>query len=143
MVLYCYNYPMNKYQTISQFMADQPSDIRSQIELLRKIILAAEPSLEEGIKWNAPSFSYQGQDRLTFNVMNKFARVGLVLHRGAAQKEDKTAKPVIDGNGLVDWKSNIRGLIIFDDLKDIQAKQTQVTTIIQDWIKPERPIFQK
>jgi uncharacterized protein YdhG (YjbR/CyaY superfamily) len=56
-----------------------------QIDMLRSIILSVEPKLQEHIKWNAPSYVLNGEDRITFNLMNKESLVKLILHMGATR----------------------------------------------------------
>ncbi len=126
---------MHKYQTISDFLQDQNSEKLEQINLVRKLILNSEPTLEENIKWNAPNYVFKGEDRITFNVINKENKVKLILHMGASKKEDKKSKPVLSNDyGIVDWKSNIRGSISFDNLEDIKTKADSLTKIVPDWL---------
>lgn len=62
---------MQKYKTIDEFLSDLDAAKRQQVDILRELILKAEPKLEEHIKWNAPSYVLDGEDRITFNLMNK------------------------------------------------------------------------
>lgn len=93
------------------------------------------PTLQEHIKWNAPSYVINGEDRITFNLMNKEGLVKLVFHMGATRKEDKKAEPVMnDKSGLIEGNSNIRGMLIFQDLQDIQAKREEISKIVKQWL---------
>ena len=48
----------------------------------------------------------------------------LVLHMGTARAEDRKAPPVLDDPaGLVAWSSDIRGLLTFADLPDLEARR--------------------
>lgn len=126
---------MNKYTTIEEFLADQDESKREQIELLRSIIKNAHPHLTEHIKWNAPSYVLDGEDRVTFNLMNKEGVVKLILHMGATRKEDKKGVPVLsDDKGLVSWQSDIRGMLSFTDVADIKAKRAGIADILVRWL---------
>lgn len=126
---------MQKYKTIEAFIDDLDEGKRVQVETLRGLILSVEPKLEEHIKWNAPSYTYKGEDRITFNLLNKEGTVNLVLHMGALRKEDKKAAPILsDTTGMIVWSSDIRGMIRFDSLEDIRSKSEQLRTIIQQWL---------
>jgi uncharacterized protein YdhG (YjbR/CyaY superfamily) len=126
---------MNKYKTLEEFYNDQPEDRLKQIILVREVIMAAEPSLRETLKWNAPNYTYKGEDRITFNVMNKQNKVKIVIHMGATKKENKSIKPILtDAYGLIEWNSNIRGTIDFDDLNDVQSKQELLKKVITGWL---------
>jgi hypothetical protein len=126
---------MQRYKTIDEFLNDLNDNIRIQIDLLRRVILEAEPLLEEHIKWNAPSYVWKGEDRITFNVMNKERKVKLVFHMGPTRKEDKSAPPIIeDKSKLIQWSSDIRGMITFNDMEDISEKHIQLKKIIKNWL---------
>ena len=62
---------MQKYKTFEEFLDDLSEEKRAQVDLLRDLILKTEPKLDEHIKWNAPSHVLDGEDRITFNFMNK------------------------------------------------------------------------
>ncbi len=126
---------MQKYKTVEEFLNDLKADKRLQVNTLRDIILKTEPTLEEHIKWNAPSYILGGEDRITFNLMNKQGVVKLVLHMGATRKEDKKGAPIMqDDSGLIEWSSDIRGMISFDDIDDINSKQSSLNNILKLWL---------
>jgi hypothetical protein len=110
-------------------------DKRAQVEALQRIIKSAHTGLVEHVKWNSPSYMVDGEDRITFNLQNKEGVVRLVLHMGATKPEDKKGAPVMtDDSNLISWQSDIRGMLSFTDLKDIQAKQKQVSDIVVRWL---------
>jgi len=126
---------MQKYKTIEEFLNGLSDDKRQQVDALRDLILKSEPKLDEHIKWNAPSYVLKGEDRITFNLMNKQEVVKLVLHMGATRKEDKKGAPVMrDDNGLIEWSSDIRGMITFATIEDINSNLTSLKKIIKDWL---------
>lgn len=47
---------MNKYTTIDEFLDDLSPDKKEQVLELRGYIQKADLSLDEHIKWNAPSY---------------------------------------------------------------------------------------
>ena len=102
---------------------------------MRAIVHDSDPGLVEGIKWNAPSWSHDGADRITVNTMNKARQVMLVLHMGAGRPEDRSAPPVLeDTDGLVAWSSDIRGVVAFTDLADVEAKAPALRAVLQRWL---------
>jgi len=126
---------MQKYTTLTDFFHDLNDDKRLQVEALRDLILKTEPRLEERIKWNAPSYALDGEDRITFNLMNKQGVVKLVLHMGTSRKEDKKGTPVMkDESGLVEWSSDIRGMLSFENVEDINSKRELLKTILKNWL---------
>ena len=126
---------MQKYKTVEEFLDDLSSGKRLQVDALRGLILGAEDKLEERIKWNAPSYALDGEDRITFNIMNKQGVVKLVFHMGATKKEDKKGSPILqDDSGLIEWNSDIRGTITFTTINDVDANVDALTQIIKDWL---------
>lgn len=133
--VFCYYESMQKYKTVEEFLNDLNEDKRSQVDTLRDLILNTEPQLKEHIKWNAPSYVHDGEDRITFNLMNKQGAVKLVLHMGATRKEDKKGVPIMqDDSGLIEWSSNIRGMITFKSIDDVTSNRVALKKIITDWL---------
>jgi uncharacterized protein YdeI (YjbR/CyaY-like superfamily) len=126
---------MQKYKTVEEFLNGLYSGKREQVDLLRSIILDCG-DLEEHIKWNAPSYVLDGEDRITFNLMNKQQVVKLVFHMGATRKEDKKGSPVMsDESGLIEWSSDIRGMITFTNIEDVTSNLASLKKIIKDWLQ--------
>lgn len=126
---------MNKYKTLEDFFTDQDPEKLKIIMEVREVILAADPSLEETLKWNAPNYIFNGEDRITFNVINKQNKVKVVIHMGPARKENKKGSPILSNDqGLVEWNSDIRGTIIFEDIHDVNTKSTRLQKLFRDWL---------
>lgn len=126
---------MQKYSTTDEFLDDLSDDKRAIVNVLRDLILNTEPRLEEHLKWNAPSYALDGDDRITFNLMNKQGVVKLVLHMGATVKEDKMALPIIvNDSGLVEWVSDIRGMITLGSMNEVTAQQKNLKNLIKEWL---------
>lgn len=126
---------MQKYKTVNDFLNDLDADKRKIVDILRKLILETEPRLEEHIKWNAPSYVFDGEDRITFNLMNKRGVVRLVFHMGAARKENRNGSPVMkDSSGLIEWNSDIRGMVSFDGLEEVNSSKSSLKDIITNWL---------
>lgn len=126
---------MQKYKTLKEFFNDLDDEKRLQVETLRERILKVAPQLEERIKWNAPSYALDDDDRITFNLVNKQGAVKLVLHMGTTRKENKKGDPVMeDKSGLIEWSSDIRGIVTFADIEDIKLKSTQLRTVLEKWL---------
>ena len=129
---------VQKFKTVAEFMSSLDENKKSQVELLRNIIFSFHPNVTEHIKWNAPSYVLEGEDRVTFNLINKENVVKLIIHMGATQKEEKKAKPILsDDAGIVEWNSNIRGTLSFSSKEDIKFKAERVQTLLQKWLSIE------
>ena len=126
---------MQKFNTVDEFLDSLDEDKKAQVLKLREWILSCSSGLTEHIKWNAPSYVYEGEDRITFSLLNKQNVVKLVLRMGATRKEDKKGKPVLnDKFSLIEWASNIRGYITFTDLDDVVSREKAVKQLIIEWL---------
>jgi hypothetical protein len=85
------------------------------------------------VKWNAPSFRYAGVDRVTFRLQPG-DRLQLVLHRGAAVRDDAAGFRFEDPSGLLEWVAADRAVISFRDLADVTAKLPAVVDVVRRWV---------
>ena len=135
LVAFYYDECMQKYKTVEEFLSDLNEDKRLQVDSLRDLIFNTVPQLTEYIKWNAPSYVLDGEDRITFNLMNKQGVVKLVFHMGATRREDKKGVPIMrDDSGLIEWSSDIRGMITFNSIDEITSNTVALKKIIMDWL---------
>lgn len=101
---------------------------------VRALILAVEPELKEGVKWNSPSYAWNGEDRITFNLATA-DRVRLVFHAGATRKEDKKGAPLfVDDTGLLQWQSDIRAIASFHDVEHVQTHAVEIQKLVRKWL---------
>lgn len=112
--------------------SDHP--LRTTIMFLRTSILALPLPLGEHVKWNAPSYTYEGEDRVTFNL-RRVDRVQLVLHRGAAVRDDVDTFVFADPSGLFAPITADRGTVAFTDLEDARAQQERFDALLLAWLQ--------
>jgi hypothetical protein len=116
-----------KDQAVAEFIEQLEPTLRKPVEQLRKAILSASPTIEEGIKWNVPSF------RTTewFATFHLRGGVKLILHLGARTK--KTKKVEVDSE-LLQWLGKERAMITFADAQDVKTKLPALKRLIKEWI---------
>jgi hypothetical protein len=122
-------------QQVVEFLNNLEHPLKQEIEEVRSIILSANQEFTEHIKWKAPSFCINKEDRITFNLQgNGFFR--LIFHCGAKVKEQAGKGRLIDDTtGLLDWAANDRAIIKFTDMNDVQAKKDKLVDVIIKWIE--------
>ena len=102
--------------------------------MLFRSILHAEPGLTEGIKWNGPNYSLNGEDRITMRI-NPPKQIQVIFHRGAKVKSQPQNR-LIDGNyPFLTWKENDRAIATFKGLDDIQQFSEPFHEVVTKWIK--------
>lgn len=119
-------------QTLDSLIDELNHPLRTEVEAFRKIILQADPTIEEGIKWN--SLSFQTTEWFaTWNWRVK-DQVQFVLHLGAKVKANAEVANIEDPDDLLKWQAKDRALLTLNPA-DIERCRESVTTLIQEWIK--------
>ncbi len=91
---------------------------KRDIIALRKVILGADPTIPEHIKWNAPSFRTT-EYFATINLRAK-AGVEVILHFGAKKNDiSKTGVDMPDPSKLLSWLAKDRARVAFKNASDI------------------------
>ena len=114
-------------------MADLQHPLKAGLEQLRSAILASNEQITEHLKWNAPSFCYDGVDRATFRLQPG-DRLQLVLHRGAKVRDDTADFRFEDTSGLLEWLAPDRAVVTFRDLPDVEAREAVVVDLVNRWV---------
>ena len=129
-----HNKPADTTLAVDEFMHGLEHPSKSAIEILRSLILDVDPSIAEGIKWNAPSF------RTTeyFATTNLRAKVGLglILHLGAKVRELPEGAVAIDDPGkLLKWLGKDRAMVEFATTDELEGKRAALVAVLRQWIK--------
>ena len=119
---------------VSALLDANEHPLRKEIDQLRTFILAADKSIEEGVKWNTASFRTKDWFA-TLNGPKHIQEPMLILHAGAKAKGLVLKDRIPDPLGLIKWLGNDRGQIIFKDTTDITMKQQALQAILSAWIK--------
>ena len=99
---------------------------------IRSSILGADPSITEGIKWNAPSF--RTADYFATTNLREKAGFGIILHLGAKIRDLGPEGVLIrDPEGLLKWLARDRAMIVFADMKDFVAKKPAFENLVRHW----------
>ena len=118
---------------VEAFLASLDHRHLAEIRALRQIVLDADPSIAEGIKWNAPSFR-TSEYFATFHLRHKHG-VGLILHLGAKKRDPSLdAAKIGDPEGLLQWLGPDRALIGFADSSEINARSSAFQALLRRWI---------
>lgn len=123
------------HEQVLLFLSELKHPLKQEIEEVRTIILGADDRLTEHIKWNAPSFCMNGEDRITFQLHGK-GLFRLVFHCGAqAKKRAENRRLIEDGTGLLDWAANDRAIVKFTGMSDVEANRGKLVEVIAKWLE--------
>ena len=123
-------------ERVDAYMRAMKHPLKGVAEELRAIILSADPSIGEEIKWNAPAFFYTGmlapfdpkkykRHVVVFNLFKKDC-VRLVILNGAR---------IGDTSGLLvgDYADG-RRLALFSSLDEVHSKRRALQGAIKKWL---------
>jgi hypothetical protein len=118
-------------ETVDALMAGLDHPLKAEIEAVRAIILKTK-GVDEGVKWNAPSFRTAGDWFATVNLRAKDG-VQLVFHRGAKVKANVEME-IPDPKGLVKWLDKNRALVTLGSGAAFKANGKALAAIVKAWM---------
>lgn len=122
---------------VNQFLESNEHTLKEGINLIRKLILESNNNLTEHIKWNAPSFCFNNEDKITFKLNSK-DNIQIIFHRGAKVKEVPKDKFINDSTGILKWATNDRAVATFVSLEQINENKDRLIKIINEWIEASK-----
>lgn len=126
--------PADTTQAVDAFMAQLEHPFKANIETIRTIMRSVDPSVSEGIKWNAPSFR-TAEYFATLNLRAK-AGVGIILHLGAKVRDlPAGGLAIADPGKLLTWLGKDRASVTFNGSDDLDAKKAALQALLREWIE--------
>ena len=119
-------------ESVESFLAALDHPAKQEILALRQLILAADGSIGEEIKWKVPSFRTT-EHFATLHLRAKQG-VGVILHFGAKKRSVAGIK-IADPEALLEWLAEDRAMVTFRDLHEVAKKQQAFTDLIREWIR--------
>ena len=77
--------PADSTRIVNEFMDKLEHPFKREMQIMRDIIKGVNKNIAEEIKWKAPSFSYNGEYLVTFNLREE-KRIHLVFHNPKISK---------------------------------------------------------
>ena len=118
----------NQTEQVDEFMGKLDHPFKAEVEMVREIIKNVNRDITEQIKWKAPSFSYQGEYLVTFNLWEKGC-IHLVFHNPMISKVK---------SNLLEGDYDHRRMAYFSDRNDILAKKSALEKALKDLIKLQK-----
>ena len=124
---------MNQTEEVDRFMEALDHPLKQGVQQLRVAFLHSNEQITEHVKWKAPSFCYDGVDRVTFRL-HPGDRIQLIFHRGAKVRADSSEFTFEDSTGLLKWLANDRAVVTLDDMADVEANQAALIELVNRWV---------
>jgi hypothetical protein len=111
-------------QEVNDWFAKYDNPLKAEVQRVRELLMAIDERLEEGIKWQAPTFMYKG-NMASFNPRSK-KHVSLMFHTGAHIPGNF---PHLEGEG------DTARYMKFADMQEIEARADELAAIVKAWIE--------
>ena len=119
---------VNQTEQVDEFMDKLDHPFKTQVQVVREFIKNVNLDITEQIKWNAPSFSYNGESLVTFNLWEK-KRIHLVFHNPMISKVKSK---------LLEGDYDHRRMAYFENKQDIEIKKVSLEKALKDLIKLQK-----
>lgn len=120
-------------EAVDALMAELKHPHHAGIQALRRCLAAADPSIKEGVKWNAPS--WRTHEYFATTHLRSKRGFGLILHRGAKVRALPEGRLVVpDPEGLLKWLAADRAIIEFADEAELAEKSGALRDLVRRWI---------
>ena len=120
--------PMEGTIKVDEFMEGLDHPFKAEVQTVRDIIKNVNKDIAEEIKWKAPSFSYNGEYLVTFNLWER-EHIHLVFHNPEISKVKSK---------LLEGDYDHRRMAHFSDRDDINAKKPALEKVLKDLIKLQK-----
>ncbi|MBI5852411.1 MAG: DUF1801 domain-containing protein [Planctomycetes bacterium] len=118
---------------VDAFLAELDHPLKAEFAVVRTQILAAAPGIEDGIKWNAPSF--RTSDWFATLFLRATDRVQLILHFGAKAKDGtKCFVSIEDPEGMIEWLATDRAMVTVGTGKQLARRRKALQDLVRAWI---------
>jgi hypothetical protein len=105
------------------------------IEKIRQIILTTDPEIGERIKWNNPSFYFNGDMKPFDPKEYKREIIVMNLHKGRIMLVWPSGAKLTNNDGILEGEySDGRRLLIFKDEPDINLKEARLRSLLKEWL---------
>ena len=126
---------INDSKSVTEFIQKLEPDFAKLIEAIRQLILKADKEVGEQIKWNSPSFFYQGEMK-PFNPKEyKRDIVVLNIRKEIATLIFPTGATINDTTGILEGNyADGRRMVTFKNLVDVETKGKDLQKVIKQWL---------
>lgn len=126
---------LSDQEQVTQHIQKLDPSIATIIETLRQIILNTNPEISEQIKWNSPSFYYNGDMKPFDPKEYKRDIIVMNLHKGKILLVFPTGAKINDTSGLLEGEyKDGRRIISIKDLEHVKSKEKDLQNCIKQWL---------
>ncbi|MCD9029006.1 DUF1801 domain-containing protein [Luteimonas sp. BDR2-5] len=125
--------PADTSVAVDAFMATLDHPHADAVQCLRALVLGIDPTVAEGVKWNAPS--WRTHEYFATTHLRAKSGIGLILHLGAkARALPEGGLAIDDPEGLLTWLGKDRASVAFADAAAVDARAPALQAVLRQWI---------
>lgn len=109
---------------VDAFMEKLVHPLKAELEMTRDIILGASPKITETIKWQCPTFIFNG-NMASLAVRTK-KHVQIMFHTGAT---------IADKHGVLQGDGKEARFINLHDAADIKSRKKAIEAVVKEWVR--------
>ena len=113
---------MNENPEVSSWLAQLEHPLKDVILAVRAVFLEADDRITETIKWQSPTFMYEGNLASIDPKARK--HVAVLFHRGA---EIPGHHPILEGEGKLARYAR------FPDMETVDARRAELVAVVRAW----------
>ena len=122
-------------EKVTELIEKLQSPTKEIVEFIRQVILDTDNQISEQIKWNSPSFYYNGEMKAFDPKEYKRDILVINLHRGNILLVLPTGAKINDTTGILEGNyTDGRKLIKIKDLEDAKSKEDGLKKVLKDWL---------
>lgn len=126
---------INDSKAVTDFIQQLDPEFSKLIQEIRKVILSTDKIIGEQIKWNSPSFFYQGEMKEYNPKEYKRDLVVVNARKGVALLVFPTGSRIKDKSGILEGNySDGRRMITFKNSAEVKAKSKDLQNVIKLWL---------
>jgi hypothetical protein len=123
-------------EQVTTHIAALSAPFAETVGYVRQVILSADKTVGEQIKWNSPSFYYTGDMKPFDPKEYKRDIVVMNLRKGEILLVFPTGAKVNDTTGILEGSyTDGRRMVKIANMEEAQAKEKALKTVIKDWLK--------
>lgn len=125
--------PADSSAAVDAFMAELVHPHKPEIEALRALMLGVAPAVQEGVKWNAPSF--RTSEYFATTRLRAKSGFSVVLHLGAKARQLPAGGVTIDDPArLLKWLGPDRAIVEFASADAFNSAKTALQAVLRQWV---------
>lgn len=118
---------------VDELMSILEHPFKAEIESIRRLMLGADPTIAEGVKWNAPSF--RTTEYFATTHLRAKRGIGIIFHLGAKARELPAGGVQInDPANLLKWLAKDRAMVEFESAEELDRQKPALEDIVRQWI---------